>query len=898
MSDTSRQLPKTYQPATYESAVYQAWEDSGAFKPASDHDPKLRHELKPYSIIMPPPNATARLHTGHAIMIALEDTLVRYHRMRGFDTLYLPGTDHAAIATASMVDKQLLEEGVDKRELGRDAFNERAKEFAARNKATIETQVRALGASADWSRNAFTMDAEREKAVTAAFRRLYEKELIYRGDYMVNWCPHCRTVLSDDEVEHQDQEGLLYFMKYGPFELATTRPETKVGDTAVAVHPDDKRYQKYIGQMIDVKMINGVRQVTVVADEAVDPEFGTGAVKVTPFHDKTDYQIGQRHDLPALEVIGEDGTMTDAAGKELAGLDRFAARTKMVEWLKAEGLLVKEVKHPHSVGHCYRCGTVIEPRISKQWFIDVSKIKAQAIQFVTDGDLKFVPQRFEKSYLDWFERLHDWCISRQVWFGHPVPAYIKGDEVSLDPKPGFEPSTDTLDTWFSSGLWPFSTMGWPDEDSEDFRRFFPGDVLETGYDIILFWIVRMVVMTVGLDVRDPDSGRLKPPFHTAFLHGLVRDKRGRKFSKTLGNGVDPLELIEQYGADALRFMLATSTTPGNDVKFDEERVKGARNFANKLWNISRFVVERSEGASSELADVDPKQLSQLDRAILHRLKETADAVEATLHDEAAYGKSGSQPEAGPPPRHSRPYDLAAAGNALYEFVWSDYADWYLEAAKVQLDGAGADATKVVLRYVLETVLKLLHPLMPFISETLWQDGFGHDEPLITTPWPALHQDLLQPDDATAYRQLQAVVETVRRLRSERKTPPGAFIDALLVTKDPAPLDAAGAVIKALARIEKLSIGEKLDIPDDAVTTVVDGITIALPLEGLVDQAAERERLQKELAEAKMKVDRLRERLDNPDYASKAPKQLVDQTRADLTEAERTVEELQKHAGEA
>lgn len=887
-------LPKTYQPGDYEDSVYKRWESAEAFRPASDKDASLRDTLKPYTIIMPPPNATARLHTGHAIMVALEDALIRYHRMKGFDTLYLPGTDHAAIATASMVDKQLLEEKVDKQKLGREKFAERAKQFAEENKKAIEEQVRALGASADWSRNAFTMDTARETAVNTAFRRLYEKELIYRGDYMVNWCPHCLTVLSDDEVEHHDQEGVLYYLKYGPFELATTRPETKVGDTAVAVHPKDKRYKELVGQTIDVEMINGTRKVVVVADDAVDPEFGTGAVKVTPFHDKTDYQIGQRHDLPAVEVIGEDGKMTEAAGKELAGLDRFEARKKVVKWLKSKELLIEEKLHPHSVGRCYRCSTVIEPRISKQWFIDVSKIKTQAIQFVTDGDLKFVPQRYEKTYLDWFERLHDWCISRQVWFGHPVPVYLKGDEVSLEPKPGFEPSTDTLDTWFSSGLWPFSTMGWP-EDSDDFRRFFPNDVLETGYDIILFWIVRMVVMTVALDVKDPTSGKLKPPFHTAFLHGLVRDKRGRKFSKTLGNGVDPLELIGKYGADALRFMLSTSTTPGNDVKFDEERVIGARNFANKLWNISRFVIERTDGAEP-FEKVDPGGLTSLDRAILHRLKETADAVRSTLHDEAAYGKPQELPHAGNPPRRPRPYDLAYAGNSLYEFIWSDYADWYLEAAKVQLEDPNlSQATQSVLKYVLETVVKLLHPFMPFITETIWQDGLGEKGLLTTTEWPELHEDLLQPDDAAAFGQLKEIVETIRRLRSERKTPPGNFITALLISNDPTPLEAAAPIIKNLARIESLSIGEKLEVPQDAVTTIVSGTTIALPLEGLVDAAAEQERLQKELAEATLKVERLKERLGNKDYASKAPKQLVDQTKADLAEAERAAEELARLA---
>lgn len=905
---TVKELPKTYDSAAYEDAVYAQWETSGAFRPVSDINPNLRSELKPYTIIMPPPNATGILHLGHALERGLQDALIRYHRMKGFDTLYLPGTDHAAIATASVIDRKLIKEGVDKQKLGRDAFAERAKKYALENKHLIENQNKALGASADWSRNAFTMDKPREKAVKEAFHRLYKKDLIYRGSYMVNWCPHCRTVLADDEVEHKEQEGVLYFMKYGPFEIATTRPETKVGDTAVAVHPKDKRYKKYMGQNVDVQTINGVRQLRVIDDEMVNPEFGTGVVKITPFHDRNDYAVYQRHPNeagPPLEVIGEDGHMTAAAGKQLDGLDRFGARTKMVEWLKSEGLLVKEELHQHSVGHCYRCATVIEPRISQQWFLKVSAIKEQAIRFVDTGDLKFVPKRFEKTYRDWLDKLHDWCISRQVWFGHPIPAYLneKGD-VSLTKKPGYEPSTDTLDTWFSSALWPFSTMGWPDDSgsaagasaSGDFGRFFPGDVLECGYDIIFFWIARMVLMTVALDVRDRE-GKLSPPFHTAFNHGMVRDKRGRKFSKSLGNTVDPMEIIGKYGADALRFTLTTGITPGTDMKLDEQQIVGARNFANKLWNISRFVLSQPDHGA-DLEKLNAETLTTFDRAILHKLYETAQTVESVFYDADVYNKPGVKPIPKPPKRQ-RPYDLAAAGNALQTFVWSEFADWYVEAAKVQLKNKDHAAnTSIILRYATLTSLQLLHPFMPFITEVIWQQGFGQKQPLVSTDWPDLHENLDQPEDATRYEQTKEVIETIRRLRAEHGTPAGAFITAHLATDEPGWLLEASDTINALARIKVLRIAtEPLgDLnKDSSIVALAGTVTVTLPLAGLVDSDAQAKRLQSDIEQATLEVERLAERLANKDYVSKAPDHLVAQTRQTLVEAERRLAALQKQA---
>ncbi|MDP3999897.1 MAG: valine--tRNA ligase [bacterium] len=899
-----QELPKTYEPAAYEDAVYAAWEKSGAFKPASDSRKKADKERRPYSIIMPPPNVTDRLHSGHAIMLALEDALTRYHRKRGFDTLYLPGTDHAAIATAAQVDKQLAADGKTRHDLGRADFEKRTLAFAMENKKIIEDQVRAMGTSCDWSRNAFTLDPPRKAAVAEAFKRLFKKGLIYRGSYMVNWCPTCRTVLADDEVVYKEQEGVLYYMKYGPFTLGTTRPETKVGDTAVAVHPKDKRYAKWVGKEIEVKTINGPRTLRVLADEMVDPEFGTGVVKITPFHDKNDYAVYERRPKeagPPLEVIGEDGKMTEAAGPKLAGLDRFAARKKMVDWLKHEKLLVKKEVHKHSVGRCYRSDDVIEPRISEQWFLKVSDIKKQAARFARDGDLKFVPQRFEKTYLDWLEKLHDWCISRQVWFGHPVPAYVNAKgEVSLTAKPGFKKSQDTLDTWFSSALWPFSTMGWPKQTAPDFKRFFPNDVLETGYDIIFFWITRMVLMTVALDVKPgagggAGKGALKPPFHTAYLHGLVRDQRGRKFSKSLGNGVDPLEMIGKYGADALRWMLVTSSSPGNDLKFDEARLVKSRNFANKIWNISRFVTDTVEGEAG-LGDLRAETLTTFDRGILHKLYRTAQTVEAAFHDPAAYDKPGKTPEPATPKKLAKPYDLGFAGNALYEFIWSDFADWYLEAAKVQLrNDEAARNTGIILKYVLETILGLLHPFMPFLTEVIWRDGLGKGasgkgSALITSPWPAVHGDLDQPEDGARFDRIREVIETIRRIRAEHQTPAASFVQAYVVTDEPDWIAAAGDVITKLARVSILRVGQNPPTGEVARAAVGDA-TVVVPLAGLASDAAAAH-LQREVEAKRMEIERFKERLANEDYVENAPEHVVAETKAQLAEAEAALAKLE------
>lgn len=893
-----KELPKTYDPAAYEDDIYAQWEKAKAFQPVSDGDPKLKKKLKPYSIVLPPPNVTGVLHAGHALMLTLQDVLVRYHRMKGFDTLWLPGTDHAAIATENKVIAKLAEEGKSKEKLGRSKFLAEAKRWAAEHKHIIENQTKGMGASVDWSRNAFTMDAVREKSVKEAFKKLYQKGLIYRGDYMVNWCPGCRTVLAEEQVVHKEQEGVLYHLKYGPFTVATTRPETMVGDTAVAVHPDDKRYKKYVGQEAEVAMPNGERMIVVIADKAVDPKFGTGVVKVTPSHDWNDYEMGRRHKLPSIEVIGEDGKMTAAAGKTLAGLDRFAARKKVVQWLQREKLFVKEELIEHSVGRCERSDDVVEPRVSTQWFVKTSELTKQAIKFLDDGSLAFAPERFGKIYRDWLERLHDWCISRQIWFGHPIPAFIDQDgNVSLTKKPGYTASTDTLDTWFSSALWPFSTMGWPGK-TKDFERFFPNDVLQPGYEIILSWVVRMVLMTVALEVKDPASGKLRPPFHTVYVNGMVKDKRGRKFSKSLGNGVDPLELIGRYGTDALRFTMATASASGADIKFDEKRVVGSRNFANKLWNIARFILAQEE-PESDLKKLESATLTTFDRAILHKLRAAWLECERVFYDEDDYGKPGTAPGAPNPPKHPRPYDLAHAGNTLYNFVWSDFADWYMEAAKVQLKNEDTHRnTNIILRYVLETVLKLLHPYMPFITEAIWQQGVGRKELLVTSAWPELHEDLDQPEDAERYEAIKRIVETIRRLRVEKKIAPGAWPQVILIADEPDWLIENADVVNRLAHLKMLRVrsnpltGEERG---NSVSAVCDSTTVALPLTGLIDAAAERSRLQAQIDAVKIEIERLTERLANQDYVSKAPEHLVAETKAKLAEAEARLEKLETQA---
>jgi len=670
-------MDKKFDHLHLESQIYRFWEKGGYFKP------KVKKGQEPFVITLPPPNVTGELHLGHA-MYAIEDILIRFHRMRGEPTLWLPGFDHASIAVSYLIDKQLAKEGKNRKEVGKEEFLRRARKFALDSKKRIRTQLKSLGLSLDWSREAYTMDEIRSQVVKEAFLRLYKKGLIYQGERMINWCPHCQTALSDLENEYKEEEGQLYYMKYGPFTLATTRPETKFGDTAVAVHPKDKRYQKWIGKEFVYESLIGPKKMKVVADEAVDPEFGTGVVKITPGHDSTDFEIGQRHNLKIIKVIDEKGRLTKVAGR-FAGLSVSEARKKVVEELTKRGDLVKTENISHAVGHCQRCNTVTEPLVSKQWFVKIKPLAKPAIEAVKKGKIKIIPKRSTKVYLHWLENIHDWCISRQLWWGHKIP--IEGEE-------------DVLDTWFSSGLWPFSVFGWPKETA-DLKTFYPNTVRETGYDILFFWVAREIMMALFL------TGQV--PYKTVYLHGLVRDEKGQKMSKTKGNSLDPLQLTSKFGTDALRMALTYGTAAGNDLSLSENKVMAMRNFANKIWNASRFVLENpeSEVKNSKLKNKD-------DQWILKELEKTV--KEVTSHIEA--------------------FRFGQASEKIYDFFWHTFCDQYIEKSK-----ARRNETQATLLYVLETSLKLLHPFMPFVTEEIWQEarrrktGFFKEESLIIAPWP-------------------------------------------------------------------------------------------------------------------------------------------------------------------
>ena len=685
-------MDKKYQPNRVENKIYRFWEKGGYFTPRIPSGQADQKKKKPFVITLPPPNVTGGLHTGHAMCVT-EDIMARYHRMKGDPTLFLPGFDHASIAVEYLVGKQIRKEGKTKKQIGREEFLKRAKKYADESRDYIRRQLKLLGFSLDWSREAYTMDEARTKAVKEAFNQLYKKGLIYQGEYMVNWCPSCQSALSDLENIHEEEEGKLYYMKYGPFVLATTRPETKFGDTAVAVHPKDKRYQKLVGTEFVYDSLAGPRKMKVIADEAVDPEFGTGAVKVTPAHDPTDFEIGQRHKLKSLKAINEEGKMTKLAG-EYAGLPVEQARKKVVEALKKKGELVRIEKHIHSIGHCQRCGHITEPMVSKQWFVKIQPLAKNAIRAVKTGEIKIIPKRFEKIYFNWLNNIKDWCISRQLWWGHPIP--IKGEK-------------DILDTWFSSGLWPISTLGWPDK-TDDFKYFYPTTVRETGYDIIFFWVAREIMMCLEM------TGKV--PFKTVYLHGMVRDKAGKKFSKSKGIGFDPVEIIEKHGTDALRMAMIIGNSPGNDLKIEEDKVKAYRNFANKLWNIGRFILINLESSKKPVpfysSELNPK-LTKQDRQILKDL-DTLIKKTTKLIDKYRF-------------------DLAAEG--LYQFVWHRLADEYIEYSKTKLQD-GPVSSLSILSYVYLNCLKLIHPFMPFVSEEIWkiyEPYRKHKQPLVISQWP-------------------------------------------------------------------------------------------------------------------------------------------------------------------
>ncbi|AZR73355.1 valine--tRNA ligase [Anoxybacter fermentans] len=861
-----RELSKTYDPAQVEEKWYQYWMEKGFFRAEVDHT------RKPYTIMMPPPNITGQLHMGHALDNTLQDILIRWRRMQGYSALWLPGTDHASIATEVKVVEHIKEtEGVTKEELGREEFLKRAWAWKEEYGGRITNQLKKLGSSCDWSRERFTMDEGCSRAVREVFVRLYEKGLIYQGDYIVNWCPECKTTLSDVEVEHEEKEGKLWHIRY-PVKgsddeyvvVATTRPETMLGDTAVAVHPDDERYKHLIGKTLILPIME--REIPVVADEHVDKEFGTGCVKVTPAHDPNDFEIGLRHNLPQIKVIDDDATMTEEAGKYY-GMDRYECRQELVKELEALGYLVKVEDHTHSVGHCYRCGTVIEPLVSKQWFVKMKPLAEPAIKAVKEGKTRFVPERFTKIYLNWMENIRDWCISRQLWWGHRIPVWYCQDcgEVIVsreDPaqctkcnSTNLKQDEDVLDTWFSSALWPFSTLGWPDK-TEDLEYFYPTDVLVTGRDIIFFWVARMIFSAIA------QTG--ETPFHTVVIHGLVRDAEGRKMSKSLGNGVDPLEIIEKFGADTLRFTLITGNAPGNDMRWRQEKVEASRNFANKIWNASRFVLMNLGDEDFSDLNLDELKLELADRWIISRLNRTIAEVNSNLEK----------------------YLFGEAAAALYDYIWSEFCDWYIELIKPRLyqdeDPVAKKTALYVVTTVLEKTLRLLHPFMPFITEEIWQALPHEGESIMVVDWPEVNEDELSDEAENDMTVVMDVIRSIRNIRSEMKVNPGKKIKAILHPMDENRMEIVkkGAdYIADLARVEDLKIvAELAEKPAKSSTTVVNGVEVILPLADMIDLDKEIERLEKEIEKTVSEIERARNKLSNEGFVNKAPKHLVEAER--------------------
>ncbi len=872
-------MEKTYKPEQAEDKWYRFWEEGGYFRPA------FRRDRETFTIVIPPPNVTGTLHMGHALDNTIQDILIRWRRMQGYDTLWMPGTDHAGIATQIKVEEHLKEEGLSRHQLGREKFLERIWSWKEDYHQRITRQLKKLGVSCDWSRERFTMDEGCSRAVREVFVTLYEKGLIYRGDYIINWCPRCHTALSDIEVEHEDEESTLTHLKYpltdgsGEIVVATTRVETMLGDTAVAVNPRDKRYKKLVGKTVILPVME--REIPIIADDYVETEFGTGAVKVTPAHDPNDFAMAGRHNLPLEVVISPEGTMTEAAGK-YAGMDRYAAREALTRELQKAGV-VKEIEdYGHAVGHCQRCSTAIEPLLSKQWFVKMKPLAEPAIRAVSEGEASFVPPRFTKVYLNWMENIRDWCISRQIWWGHRIPAWycecgetiVSRVDISECPSCGsgeMEQDPDVLDTWFSSALWPFSTMGWPQE-TEDLRHFFPTQVLVTGYDIIYFWVARMIFMSLEF------MGEV--PFAHVFIHGLVRDSLGRKMSKSLGNGVDPLEVIDKFGADTLRFTLVTGQAPGNDMRFRQENVEASRNFANKIWNASRFVLMNLGDFSGEKPEREGLTLA--DAWILHRYNETVEAVTEQLEK----------------------YELGEAARLIYDFLWSDFCDWYIELAKGPLytsEGEAARRTRAVLSYCLENTLRLLHPFMPFLTEEIWQQLPTEGEALIRADWPQAEEEFKNRAAALEMSFVQDVIRSIRNLRSEMQIPPRKRIEAhVKVTEDThlGMLQQGREYINNLAGVETLVLGgEELAKPPRSLTSVVGGGEVYLPLEGVLNIAQESARLQKELANIKAEVFRCQQKLRNDGFLKKAPPQIVEEEKQKLQGYRNKQDRLESHLRE-
>jgi valyl-tRNA synthetase len=860
-----KEIAKTYDPKQVEEKLYKNWMEKDYFHAVVDHD------KKPFTIVIPPPNITGQLHMGHALDNTMQDILIRMKRMQGYCALWLPGTDHASIATEAKIVEKMAEEGITKEDLGREGFLERAWEWKEQYGGRIVEQLKKLGSSCDWKRERFTMDEGLSKAVLEVFVRLYEKGLIYRGERIINWCPACKTSISDAEVEYEEKDGSFWHIRYpiadsNEFvEIATTRPETMLGDTAVAVHPEDDRYKHLIGKKVLLPLMD--REIPVVADTYVERDFGTGVVKITPAHDPNDFEVGLRHNLEIINIMNEDATINENGGK-YAGMNRLDARKQVVEDLKALGLLGNIKPHKHNVGACYRCETTIEPRVSWQWFVKMKPLAEPAIEVVRNGTVKFVPERFSKIYYNWMENIQDWCISRQLWWGHRIPAYYCSDcgemmvsrtapkECTKCRSTNVKQDEDVLDTWFSSALWPFSTLGWPDE-TEDLKYFYPTSVLVTGYDIIFFWVARMIFS--GLE----QMGR--EPFKYVLIHGLVRDSLGRKMSKSLGNGIDPLDVIDKYGTDALRYALTIGTSPGNDMRFSEEKLEASRNFANKIWNAFRFVMMNFD-EDVDFDKVDESEFTAADKWILSRIDSVAKEVTENLEK----------------------FELGIGLQKIYEFIWEEFCDWYIELVKPRLydrEAKGRLEALYVLNKVLADAMKLLHPFMPFITEEIYSHLITDDESIMISPWPKYSGNVLYPAEERQMGFIMDAVRGIRNIRAEMNVPMSRKAKAIFVTQDSQIIDLIQderSTFGRLAGLSEITSQKSKDgIAQDAVAVVVNGAEIYLPLEELIDMEKEIERLEKEKAHLEMELDRVNKKLSNEGFIAKAPAQVVDSEREKL-----------------
>ena len=868
-----KELEKVYDPKQVEDKTYRFWVEKRYFH--AEPNPKK----KPYTIVIPPPNITGQLHLGHALDCTLQDSIIRFKRMQGYEALWLPGTDHASIATEAKIVEAMRKEGVTKDDLGREGFLERAWEWKKTYGGKIVEQLKKMGSSCDWERERFTLDEGCSEAVKEVFVRLYEKGLIYRGERIINWCPHCLTSISDAEVEYEEHDGHFWHIRYplsdgsGYLEIATTRPETLLGDTALAVHPDDERYQSLVGKTVILPLVG--REIPIVADSYVEMDFGTGVVKITPAHDPNDFEVGLRHDLPVINVMNDDATINENGGK-YQGMDRYECRKQIVADLEAEGFLVKVEDHKHNVGSCYRCSTTVEPRVSKQWFVKMEPLAGPAIEAVRSGETKFVPDRFSKIYYHWMENIKDWCISRQLWWGHRIPAWycqdcgeviVAKEEPHTCPKCGsknLQQDPDTLDTWFSSALWPFSTLGWP-KQTEELKYFYPTSTLVTGYDIIFFWVARMIFSGV--------ENMGKSPFETVFIHGIVRDAQGRKMSKSLGNGIDPLKVIDEYGADALRFTLATNNSPGNDMRFVEEKVKASRNFANKIWNATRFILMN---LSDEIDKPELPQLLQTeDKWILSKLNTLIKEVTDNLEK----------------------FELGIAVQKLYDFIWDVLCDWYIERTKsrIQAGGESAKSAQQVLIYVMNQCLKLLHPIMPFITEEIWQAIPNDCESIMVAPWPQYREDLCFQQEEEDFENVMSAIKAIRNRRAEMNVPPSKKARVFVKTLNTGMFESGAMFIERLASASEVKVSgvapQQGEDFSDAVQVITDSARIFIPLDELVDKEKELARLEKERKACDKDIAMVEQKLSSQGFIEKAPQNVVEAERARLEKHKERMEKI-------